>query len=494
MRKQIFVKKIVAIIMAFSITVLFSGCENGNNIVDKSNAEKTSIVESSQQGEGSKGNNRRTSDGTNQEESGDLKMLVNGDSSNQTRFEEQGGLYYIFEFKDGASTGWPCIKYVDYNACREVFLCNKLNCMHGDFDCTAILPEEIRQGVSNFTLFGDDNYLYLLMQMDYSSDGMATSEVAPGWESLLEENDSKPDYPPTIYRMKKDGTEREKVYEFDSGVSVEPTIFSDGEDLYLVLIKTKETQDGNVTYFSSYDRQLVRLDLEERNVQKILSMNSWQNIVGCNGRDIIVCERQFEREISEEFKYTNIEEYSELLHNSESVYSSIHIDSGKETIIKKLSNTKEYWDYVVNGYLYITYEKKKGIKKVNLKNGKTQTIKTEKILILDGTVVSVEGQADFMMCWAKGKKEKMPYLVNLETGECVKSTFTNQYQEPIQIISQNDDYLFVISDCEKNKAAGQEHINKNYYSMISKEDYLNNNPDYKSVEMIYNGYTSDIEP
>lgn len=494
MRKRQFIRKFVSVVLAVSMTAMLAGCGNGKDGAKGTHASQTSTEKStemvSQESKNTEGNTAKGE--TNSRKAGDLKMVADDNLS----YEDKGGIYYVFQFMDGASTGWPIIKYVDYKAGKEVFLCNKLNCNHGDFNCTAILPKEIREGVDNFILFGDEDYLYLLMQLPYSNDGMEISEYSePEWNSISGEDDSKINYPPTIYRMKKDGTGREKIYEFDSGISVEPYVFSDGKYLYFNTITTKETTEGNTTYFSCYDRQIVRLDLKEKSLEKVLDLNSWQKIEGCYGRDIILRETQFDREISPEFKYTNEEEYDQLYQKAKTVYSLHNIDSGKATTIKTIENKKDHKTCLANGYLYVACENKKEIEKIHLKGGKVKKIKTNRVFLYLNGYVSVKDKPDTLICGCE--EDDGLYYLNSKTGEYVKSTLVNQYDEPIIVISENDKYLFVENDCKKDQiypkdSEQSDHVAEYEYSVISKEDYLNNKPNYKSVKMIYSGETSDL--
>ena len=488
MRKHQFIWKFVSVVFAVSMTVMFAGCGNGKGASEGNNTNQTSTEKSTEMAsQKSKNIEVNTAKGeTNSSKAGDLKMVAEGDLT--ANYKDKDGMYYVYQYGRGSGEWWPGIKYVDYKACKEVFLCNKLNCDHKNFNCTAVLPKEIRDGVSSdqCLLFGDENYLYLLMQLPYSNRGSSTTEyVASGWEATLEEQHSLPDYPPTIYRMKKDGTGREKIYEFDSGISVEPVIFSDGKYLYINTIKTKETTEGNTTYSSCYDCQIVRLDIEEKSIEKVLELNSEQNIVGCNGRDVILRETQFDRDISTEFKYTNEEEYEKMYQKSQEIYSCHNIDSGKVTTIKTIENKKYHDTCLMNGYFYVTCENKKEIERIRLKDGKVKKIKTEKEFLGLGGGVSVKGKPDTLICWVEGKNEKMPYYVNSKTGEYVRSTLANSHKKHIEVISENDEYMFVKKDYTKGGT-------KNFYSVISKKDYLNNKPNYKDVEMIYSGETTDL--
>lgn len=489
MRKRRFIWKFVSVVLTVSMTAVLAGCGHGKDGAEGTHANQTSAEKStemvSQESKNTKVNTAK--DETNSRKAEDLKMVAEGDYP--TNYKDKNGMYYVYQYGKGIGEWWPGIKYVDYKACKEVFLCNKLNCDHKNFNCTAVLPKEIRDGVSSdqCLLFGDENYLYLLMQMPYSNSGMSISEyTASEGESISGEENSKINYPPTIYRMKKDGTEREKVYEFDSGISVERVIFSDGKYLYFNTIKTKETREGNATYSSCYDSQIVRLDMDKKSIEKVLDLNSEQSIEGCNGRDIILRETQFDREISPEFKYTNEEEYDQLYQKAKTVYSRKNIDSGKSTTIKEIENKNYYETCLLNGYLYVTYEKKKEIGKIRLKDGKIKKIKTEKVFWGLSGAVSVKGKPDTLICWVEGKNEKMPYFVNSKTGEYVKSTLANSHKKHIEVISENDEYLFVKNDYTKGGI-------KNFYSVIPKEDYLDNKANYKNVDMVYSGEEEDDE-
>ena len=192
MKKQTFVGRYTAAVVVLSMAITLAGCgirnkaTKSNDVNERGANQSTEIV--SRQEQNPKESREKAIDKS--QKLRNLEMLVVDDISRH--FDDKGGMYYVYEYGEGVGEWWPGIKYVDYQAGKEVYLCNKLNCTHKSFHCTAVLPKEIRDGMEAYALFGVGDYLYLLMEMPYSDGGSSTSEVSSGWEGLLEENNSKP--------------------------------------------------------------------------------------------------------------------------------------------------------------------------------------------------------------------------------------------------------------------------------------------------------------
>lgn len=165
------------------------------------------------------------------------------------------GYYYI---KDGDNR--RNIKYFDYSAKKEIYLCNKPNCKHDTEECSSYL--EISEIVDIFVY---NNYLYLISGVGNSitvslvigDDGTPTEEVGS----------SKT---PIIYRMNLDGTNKAKLFECPSGVEIGSNFILEGNNLYTFFIKNKtiETSKSSSTSMET-SKELVKINLETKKYEEI---------------------------------------------------------------------------------------------------------------------------------------------------------------------------------------------------------------------------------
>lgn len=480
MRGKKKISRCIAVIAALVLMGTTTGCDNKKvNVTREPDSQSVSKEKTEEK----------------DKEAGDLKMVDGGG----LRYNDENGLYYIFGDKDGVGEPNPTIKFIDFATGKEVYLCNKLNCVQQPGICMAVLPDESRYGY--LQLFGDDDYIYLYIGNCGSSDSMSTSWVKPGWEHILEENVYDV-ATPTIYRMNKDGTGREKVFEFDSELKLGETFLSDGKYLYIEAMKNKSTTEkaddkGNyITMTECYDKQIIRIDLDKKSIEKLIDLEDGQRIFDCGGRNIIIYDVDYGQEVTAEFKYKNPAEYDKLYENATEVYSLYNLDSGKSTPLKELKRPELNNICVADGYFYVNYKNKKYIEKIDLRTNQITKIEIGKNVQISSFAITREDGPDMLQCYVKEDNRNVYYL-NSETGEIVKNTLRNNYDEDIDIISQNKKYMLVRSGYKRVKNENKEDSDKyrtieNYYSVISIEDYLNNNPNYISVDMIYSGNTTNL--
>lgn len=152
------------------------------------------------------------------------------------------------------------IKYFDYSAKKEIYLCNKPNCKHDTKECSSYL--NIAEAND---LFVYNNYLYLI-----SGSGSTTIMSA----SMGEEGTSIPEVggpTPIIYRMNLDGTNKTKLFECPSGVELSSSFIFEGNNLYTFFSKNKTVELSKNSYASiETDRELVKINLETKKYEELL--------------------------------------------------------------------------------------------------------------------------------------------------------------------------------------------------------------------------------
>ena len=165
------------------------------------------------------------------------------------------GYYYINNEDNGNN-----IKYFDYSAKKEIYLCNKPNCKHDTKECSSYL--NIAEANN---LFVYNNYLYLISGS--GSTTIMSATMGEGGTSISEEGGPTP----IIYRMNLDGTNKTKLFECPSGVELGSSFILEGNNLYTFFSKNKTVELSKNSYASvETDRELVKINLETKKYEELL--------------------------------------------------------------------------------------------------------------------------------------------------------------------------------------------------------------------------------
>lgn len=124
------------------------------------------------------------------------------------------GLYILRSIYAGSVN----LFYVDVKSCQEVFVCNQPNCTHSDDSCTSYIS--VPGGLNTPSIAYYDGYLYLI-------------------RAAADENQNA-----CIFKMNSDGTQRQKLCEFDSNVTLGMYIF--GYKNSLILDTTYVDTNGKI--------------------------------------------------------------------------------------------------------------------------------------------------------------------------------------------------------------------------------------------------------
>ena len=181
------------------------------------------------------------------------EKMVHIEPGKMSNFDK--GYYYINDGDDGNN-----IKFFDYSAKKEIYLCNKPNCKHDTKECSSYL--DIAEAND---LFVYNNYLYLI-----SGSGSTTIMSATMGEegTSISEGGGKT---PSIYRMNLDGTNKTKLFECPSGVELSSSFIFEGNNLYTFFSKNKTVELSKNSYTSiETDRELVKINLETKKYEELL--------------------------------------------------------------------------------------------------------------------------------------------------------------------------------------------------------------------------------
>lgn len=229
-------------------------------------------------------------------EGGALQLLSNryGESACNT----ESGYYYLTSetVKLGDGNYGTHLMYMDFAAEREIYLCSTAGCKHDSLDCPAVFEYDDFPLYSTLLFALGDN-LYILSR-EYDNDGSVSQGVMnfEGDESSVESR------PAVLYRANLDGTERKKIYTFDSGLTLEDKVVGSDNGIYVITKKLSTDKDGNQTYTTSSQRKLMFLDFSSLSLTEVCSMDfgdniSWQ-IIDCCQNDFLLCGIDFGREVS----------------------------------------------------------------------------------------------------------------------------------------------------------------------------------------------------
>lgn len=422
-----------------------------------------------------------------QQEKGELKMLT--DHAFHASYGTEQGWYYFNDQYDIEEDDdrLPAIMYVDYKTGRGMYLCNKVNCKHKSYECNAVLPKEIED---EKVLFGQGEYLYIATS-DYDSSGsMSSGQMFIGEENGEVQAREKEPCIPAIYRMKLDGTEREKVMNLESGTVLEGVFLGDGDNLYGIRKKVKSESKGENTYNTGYDKFLVKVDLKNKKIEKVIELDEEETILGCAGRNIVTGTRDYGKKVTTEEKHSD----DDLFKQADYIIKSVNLDSKESVTLKTLKEKNIHGERVVGNNIYISKDKSNKIEVINFLTKQTKIIKTDAPLSVDEVIQDKEG-TDILYCvgydsYGNDEKGWNYCLVNTKTGKIMNGKLKNNENTPVEIIAQTSDKLLVNSNYKNVTeyvpwvGVNQTVIGEMEYSLISKDDYINNKANYKKIKMI----------
>ncbi|MDE6167901.1 MAG: hypothetical protein K2G28_05530, partial [Acetatifactor sp.] len=220
-----------------------------------------------------------------------LRFLCADDGENGC--SDSNGYYYLnyddIKLSDGSYGSH--LMYMDYASCREIFLCSTPGCNHDSPDCTAVLPSrEFPPFSTKLFLFQD--HLYALCCQADAVVSLSAQSASGEDSSFMSGNDTIDHRAGVLYRMNPDGTGREKVYEFASGLTIEGTLAIDHNGLYVITKKLSSEKTETGSYTSASEESLMYLNLSSFEAQTLCSLDFGDNIswkvTGCAGGAILL--------------------------------------------------------------------------------------------------------------------------------------------------------------------------------------------------------------
>ena len=418
-----------------------------------------------------------------------LRFLCTDDG--EIEYFSEDGYYYLshdsIKLSDGSYGSH--LMYMDYASCREIFLCSTPGCNHDSPDCTAVLPgREFPPFSTKLFLFPD--HLYALCCQADAVVSFSAQSASGEDGSFMSGNDTIDHRAGVLYRMNPDGTGREKVYEFASGLTIEGTLAIDHNGLYVITKKLSSEKTETGSYTSASEESLMYLNLSSFEAQTLCSLDFGDNIswkvTGCAGGAILLRGTDYGRKLTTEEYYDN-GQFKAYFQNSHEVFALLDPSTGSLREFYRISNARLLSTAVINDTLYISIEGGDEIIGVNPTTGEQWTVASLPQTYIWDTL------EDVLCCssWNAGQDYTF-YFVNVKTGETFHSGLVNKSLGwRLEFKAETGRDVLVIYDYEAAPSAlndGGYEITREIYGLISREDLFAGKDNYREIQMSGKGY------
>lgn len=468
-------RKFFILISVLTILLISTGCQNNSSVTNPDNTSSGGTPSGT-------GENAVFSNHTSSASDASALQLLHSDL--YPYCINENGYYYrtkeATQLKDGSYAYH--LMYMDFKTQQEIYLCSNTGCQHDTEDCTAVLTEN--DIAFDSRLFFYDNYLYLLSS-DYDSSGsLSIGEIVP------DESSGSVETTAALYRMNPDGTGREKVHEFEIGLTLENNmILGDSTGLYFVTKKPSTQRINNTaTYYTSTDRKLIRLSTDSWKEETIYEFDAsdtseW-NICGCFDTSFVFVRTLYEQDLSaSERILLDDDAYRDVYNHSKEEFAILNPADGSLTTVYTVPNDP------LNSYaqrdhmLYVSVDGEDSIRQVDLRTGKSSTLSSIK-----NSYIFYCFQ-DVICCQDWTGEDDTFYFVNRKDGSVSHSGLVNQslgWSLDFRGETQND--FLVIYDYDATPSGDDSYEILQYkYALIAKDDLYAGNENYRPITMIGTG-------
>lgn len=359
------------------------------------------------------------------------------------------------------------IMYFDYDAKKEVYVCNKPNCKHDSDSC------------SSYFDFAESNELFYyndaLYTLNSSAGGVSMSITADG---IVSDTTGSPS---TIYKMKLDGTDKEKLFTAPSGTKISMPFVMKGNMLYGFLEKSKVEEGSGHTFTTSVtERKLVAINLSTGKYEE-LTNGLHASLIGTYNDKLVIQEIDYIKDPDSFGDNTNA--FRDNLYNSKTKIKLFDVETKKEEVIfEEVFKNIESMQFYKNG-IYFIGEKSKNLEYFDFATKKEETIKELPQSNMElGTIID-----DKILVYAyKNKDAKVgaSYYIDLKNKEMKGFSLKDKNEYLVEILASNDDYYFVetetiLGDVYTTWAGTkQQDIIGTNYALIKKADYWASKANY----------------
>jgi len=409
---------------------------------------------------------------------GNLKLLCKRDGYGCS---SKDGYYYLTEDCERLQNGdfASHMMYMDFRTQQEIYLCSDTGCNHNTADCSSVLLNDDFPSATTLIFIYNDKLYILSKDMDRS--GEVNTEFSFENKSL----DGKTESIPTIlYRANLDGTNREKVYAFDSSVTLEDLVLGNENGIYVITKKLSAEQHGASAYTTSSEKNLVFLDVEKREEKLICSLDfndsiNW-NVQGCFDQSLVLTGNDFGKELSFD-EIQDEDTYKALYDKSDLVFVTLNLQENKQKEVFRIKNKALPSYQIRENMLYCSASDGDVIKSIDLTAGKEKQICTLKQNYISHII------GDYLCCQnTDTTKDSTLYFVNINTGEISHSKLVNKSLGwSLELCAVLESEVLVIYDYDAEAKDDDSYEIKRYqYGLISQKDLVNGNDNYREIKMI----------
>lgn len=478
-------QSIMALGLAVCLTVGLTACSNNSG---QQNPQDGEAGDQYTEGSGNEGEENGMSEGNVTE--GTLRKLSNGEQS----CSNDKGYYYVteepVELKDG--TEGRHIMYVDYATRQEVYLCSNTGCKHNTADCTAVLQDGNTDwgGCLLPFLYGD--HLYILSKY-YNSEGSVETNYVSGEEGITMST-PEPTSPVILYSMNPDGTDRQVVYTFEEGLSLDEAVFADASGLYFTVMKIEmqQIEDSNSSYNAATDRKIVRLDPDSGELSTVYDLSRWDEesgiwenwkIVGCVDSCVVLERTEYPDDVTMD-EVLDDDAWKGAYEQSNEEYAFLDVSEGYMNVMYSHSNEKNPIVCLHDGILYYMNSGEDQLWQVELATGEEKLI-AQDLSLTDGAIWGVYGDNIHVVT----DSESMLWI-DLTDGSIFHSNLTDKTLGwTITIKAETPEGFLVIYDYEAEPAELGDGYDIQQYklALISRENIIAGNADYDPIAMVGKG-------
>lgn len=417
----------------------------------------------------SKGFDGVTGKGTDEiEMKGKLSLISNTSNTDD-------GYYYFQSDTEKLLNGKRIfhLMYIDFATHQEIYLCSNSGCNHYTESCSSVFLENEVPSDSSILFIWNNKIFILSKQQD--QDGV----VALGGSTSSEVERSSS----ILYCLNLDGTNREKIYTFDSNLTVEDFVVGDENELYFVTKKVSAKSINGNSYQTSSEKNLVYLDVKTKKEKKVFSMDFNDNVewdvIGCSDKNLILHGIDFGKKVSEEEKHS---EDTEVYKNSYDVFKTLNVENRESKEIYRIFAAHSRSYVTDDKYLYFSKDGDGEIIKIDLKTGEKNSF----VKLSQNAIARIIG--DKIMCYEYSFNDKTLYFVDKNTGKISHSKLVNKtVGRTLDIIAESKTQVLVVYDSDVNyHQDGSYETKKEYCGLISKEDLYKGNHNFTEIKMINN--------
>lgn len=394
----------------------------------------------------------------------------------------ENGRYYLLDsetpLKDGS--GAFRLMYMDFETQQEIYLCSNSSCNHDTRDCAAVFPMDEIAYACRLFLYNDSLYL---LSAEYDDSGSITMQMMSD-----PSGSPAPEQASTLYRMNLDGTGREKVYEFEAGLTTESNIIlGDDTGIYLVTKKLSTEQlNHTATRRTASERKLVRLSPSDWKTEIIYEFDPTEgdtqwDILGCFDSSLVLNRIVFDHELSTD-EILDDDAYIDAYNHSKTEIAILNLTDHSIQTVYSLPNDPLN-SYVQQGHmLYASIEGEDCVRQIDLITGEVSVLADLKENYIQYCF------ADVLLCTGWDSHSVM-HFVNRTDGTVSDSRLQNlSLGWPLEFHGERKDDFLVVYDYEAIPHEDESYeITQYKFALIAKQDLYTGNANYRPITMIEKG-------